>query len=73
MEELQSDYNTRELEMMNKTKSLQQSIDDHFKERRISDKSLLDMTVQNEKLNQQNEDLVSEVIQFSEKVYGSMT
>lgn len=62
MEKLQSDYNTRELEMINKTDSLQHSIDDHVKERRTSDKSLLDMSVQNKKLNQQNEDLLSEVI-----------
>lgn len=62
MEKLQADYNTRELEMINKTDSLQQSIDDHIKIRRVSDKSLLDLSVQNQKLNQQNEDLASEVI-----------
>lgn len=47
-----------ELEMINKTDSLQQTIEEQIKARRISDKSLLDMSVHNQKLGQQNEDLV---------------
>lgn len=62
IEKRQADYNARELEMINKTDSLQQSIEEHIKARRVSDKSLLDMSVQNQKLNQQNEDLVGEVM-----------
>lgn len=56
------------MEMINKTDSLQQSIEDHIKARRVSDKSLLDMTVQNQKLNQQNDDLASEVIVALKKI-----
>lgn len=48
--------------MINKTDSLQQSIEEHIRARRVSDKSLLDMSIQNQKLNQQNADLVSEVV-----------
>lgn len=55
------------MELINKTDSLQQSIDDHIKVRRVSDKSLLDMSIQNQKLNQQNEDLVSEVTYHDNK------
>lgn len=62
IETRQADYNARELEMINKTDSLQQLIEEHIKARRVSDKSLLDMSVQNQKLNQQNEDLVGEVM-----------
>lgn len=47
--------------MINKTDSLQQLIDEHIKARRVSDKSQLEMSIQNQKLNQQNEDLIGEV------------
>lgn len=40
--------------MINKIDSLQQSIEEHIK-------ALLDMNIQNQKLNQQNEQLASEV------------
>ncbi len=61
IEQRQTEYNAMELELINKTDSLQQSIEEHIKGRRMVDKSLLDMSVQNQKLNQQNEDLVGEV------------
>lgn len=47
--------------MINKNDLLQQSIEEHMKARRVSDKSLLDMSIQNQKLNTQNDELVSEV------------
>lgn len=50
-----------ELEMINKNDTLQQSIDEQLKARRTSDKSVLDMSVQNQKLSQQNDGLVVEV------------
>lgn len=65
IEKRQADYNALELQMINKVDSMQQSIDGHVKERRVADKSLLDMSVQNQKLTQQNEDLVNEVIHFT--------
>ncbi|XP_037024987.1 myosin-2 heavy chain-like isoform X2 [Bradysia coprophila] len=68
IEKRQTDYNAMELEMINKNDTLQQSIDEHIKARRISDKSVLDMSVQNQKLNQQNDDLVGEIAHLKDEI-----
>ncbi|KAJ6645776.1 putative glucose-6-phosphate 1-epimerase [Pseudolycoriella hygida] len=69
IEKVQADQNTKELEMMNKNDSLQQTVEEHIKARRVSDKSLLDLTVQNQKLNQQNEDLISEIVHLKDEIH----